>query len=30
VNWNQVRERTADNDFAAAFLFLTDRLGITV
>jgi hypothetical protein len=30
VNWNQVRERTADNDYAAAFLFLTDRLGITV
>jgi hypothetical protein len=29
VNWNQVRERTADNDFAAAFLVLTDRLGIT-
>jgi len=30
VNWNQVRRETADNDFAAAFLFLTDRLGITV
>jgi hypothetical protein len=29
VNWNQVRTDTADNDFAAAFLFLTDRLGIT-
>jgi Uncharacterised nucleotidyltransferase len=29
VNWNQVRSDTADNDFAAAFLFLTDRLGIT-
>src|SRR6478609_9279062 len=29
VNWNQVRSNTADNDFAAAFLFLTDRLGIT-
>jgi hypothetical protein len=29
VNWNQVRNDTADNDFAAAFLFLTDRLGIT-
>jgi hypothetical protein len=29
VNWNQVRSATADNDFAAAFLFLTDRLGIT-
>jgi hypothetical protein len=29
VDWNRVRERTADNDFAAAFLFLTDRLGIS-
>jgi hypothetical protein len=29
VNWNKVRTDTADNDFAAAFLFLTDRLGIT-
>jgi hypothetical protein len=29
VNWTQVRADTADNDFAAAFLFLTDRLGIT-
>jgi hypothetical protein len=29
VNWDQVRRDTADNDFAAAFLFLTDRLGIT-
>jgi Nucleotidyl transferase of unknown function (DUF2204) len=29
VNWNKVRSDTADNDFAAAFLFLTDRLGIT-
>jgi hypothetical protein len=29
VNWNQVRESTADNDFAVAFLVLTDRLGIT-
>jgi len=29
VNWNQVRSATADNDFAAAFLYLTDRLGIT-
>jgi hypothetical protein len=30
VDWNRVRSATADNDFAAAFLFLTDRLGITV
>jgi hypothetical protein len=29
VNWSRVRGDTADNDFAAAFLFLTDRLGIT-
>ncbi|OBF32929.1 hypothetical protein A5724_20015 [Mycobacterium sp. ACS1612] len=29
VNWHQVRESTADNDFAVAFLVLTDRLGIT-
>jgi hypothetical protein len=29
VNWNRVRSDTADNDFAAAFLVLTDRLGIT-
>jgi hypothetical protein len=29
VNWDQVRTDTADNDFAAAFLFLTDRLGVT-
>jgi hypothetical protein len=29
VNWSQVRRDTADNDFAAAFLFLIDRLGIT-
>ena len=29
VDWSAVREATADNDFAAAFLFLTDRLGIS-
>ncbi|MCW2688280.1 MAG: hypothetical protein JWR37_3170 [Mycobacterium sp.] len=29
VDWNRVRADTADNDFAAAFLVLTDRLGIT-
>jgi hypothetical protein len=29
VDWDRVRADTADNDFAAAFLFLTDRLGIT-
>ena len=28
VDWSRVREATADNDFAAAFLFLADRLGI--
>ena len=29
VDWARVRADTADNDFAAAFLVLTDRLGIT-
>jgi hypothetical protein len=29
VDWAHVRTATADNDFASAFLFLTDRLGIT-
>ena len=29
VDWNQVRADTADNPFAAAFLFLADRLDIT-
>lgn len=29
VDWQRVRLDTADNDYAAAFLFLTDRLGIT-
>ena len=29
VDWDRVRTDTADNDFAAAFLVLTDRLGIT-
>jgi hypothetical protein len=29
VDWRQVRLATAANDFAAAFLVLTDRLGIT-
>ena len=29
VDWDRVRQGTADNDFAAAFLVLTDRLGIT-
>jgi hypothetical protein len=30
VNWDHVRAAVADNDFAVAFLVLTDRLGITV
>lgn len=30
VDWERVRTDTADNDFAAAFLLLVDRLGITV
>ncbi|MGV0769510.1 hypothetical protein [Mycobacterium syngnathidarum] len=29
VDWDAVRVATADNDFAAAFLMLVDRLGIT-
>jgi hypothetical protein len=29
VAWDRVRADTADNDFAVAFLVLTDRLGIT-
>ena len=29
VDWERVRADTAANDFAVAFLVLTDRLGIT-
>ena len=29
IDWDQVCNRTADDDFAAAFLVLADRLGIT-
>jgi hypothetical protein len=29
VDWDQLRAEVADNDFAVAFLFLTDRLGIS-
>jgi hypothetical protein len=29
LDWAAIRRATADNDFAAAFLFLTDRLGIS-
>ena len=29
LDWPRIRRDTADNDFAAAFLFLTDRLGIS-
>jgi hypothetical protein len=29
VDWPVVRAETRDADFATAFLFLTDRLGIT-
>jgi hypothetical protein len=29
VDWERVRAVTTNNDFAVAFLFLTDRLGIT-
>ncbi|MBB3676451.1 nucleotidyltransferase [Modestobacter versicolor] len=28
VDWERLREEVADNDFAVAFLFLTERLGI--
>ena len=29
LGWSRIRADTADNDFAAAFLFLADRLGLT-
>jgi hypothetical protein len=29
LDWDHVRTATKDNDFAAAFLFLADRLGLT-
>lgn len=29
LDWSRIRDATADNDYAAAFLFLTDRLGIS-
>ncbi|MDT4914902.1 MAG: hypothetical protein QOC66_4030 [Pseudonocardiales bacterium] len=29
LDWNRIRRDTADHDFAAAFLFLSDRLGIS-
>ncbi|MCU1655903.1 MAG: uncharacterized protein JWO57_559 [Pseudonocardiales bacterium] len=29
LDWPRLREETAGNDFAAAFLFLTDRLGVS-
>jgi hypothetical protein len=29
LDWARIRQDTADSDFAAAFLFLTDRLGIS-
>jgi hypothetical protein len=29
LDWPTIRRDTVDNDFAAAFLFLTDRLGIS-
>jgi hypothetical protein len=29
LDWGRIRRDTAENDFAAAFLFLTDRLGIS-
>ena len=30
VNWDRLRADTVENDFAVAFLVLTDRLGITL
>ena len=30
VNWDKLRADTVENDFAVAFLVLTDRLGITL
>jgi predicted nucleotidyltransferase len=29
IDWDRLRAEVEDNDFAAAFLFLTDRLGIS-
>ena len=29
LDWDRLRSATKDNDFAAAFLFLADRLGLT-
>jgi hypothetical protein len=29
VDWDRLRQDTSGNDFAVAFLFLLDRLGIT-
>jgi hypothetical protein len=29
VDWGRLRADTSQNDFAVAFLVLTDRLGIT-
>ena len=29
LDWERLRTEVADNDFAVAFLFLTDRLGIS-
>ena len=29
IDWSHLRTATADNNFAAAFLFLADRLGLT-
>jgi hypothetical protein len=29
LDWNEIRDRTAENDYAVAFLVLTERLGLT-
>ncbi|ART71598.1 hypothetical protein BTO20_26360 [Mycobacterium dioxanotrophicus] len=30
LDWDRIRKETADNDYAVAFLVLTERLGLTV
>jgi hypothetical protein len=29
LDWDRIRAQTADNDYAVAFLVLTERLGLT-
>jgi hypothetical protein len=30
LDWDRIRKETADNDYAVAFLVLTERLGLAV